>query len=282
MNLVLFYSFIFVAGLCIGSFINVAVYRIPKMLYFEWFTECYEFLNLQPKFYKSPKFSLNLCFPGSHCPDCKKKISILDNIPIISYCLLKAKCRNCKKKISIRYPLIEILTTVCSMVVAFKFGLQYKVGFALLLTWVLIVQAAIDVEEYIIPDEITLPILWLGLIINYFNMFVNLESAVIGAIGGYISFWSIYWIFKMITGKDGIGYGDFKLLAMLGAWLGYEQLLLIILISSAVGSCVGGTLILLKKHDKNSPIPFGPYLAMAGWIAMLWGEAIDKWYLQCY
>ena len=165
---------------------------------------------------------------------------------------------------------------------AYKFGIEYKLIFTLLLTWILILQSTIDTKEYIIPDEITLPILWLGLIINNFNMFTNLSSAVIGAVAGYLSFWIIYWIFKLITGKDGMGYGDFKLLAMLGAWFGYQKLLLIILISSAIGSLVGGTLILLKRHDRNAPIPFGPYLAIAGWVAMLFGDLIDKWYFKCY
>ena len=281
MDLVLFYSFVVVVGLSIGSFINVAVYRIPKILQFEWFTECYEILNLQPKFHKAPTCELNLWLPRSHCPHCKQKISLLDNIPVISYCLLKGKCRHCKEKISVKYPLTEILTAGFSLVVAYKFGIQLKIFFALLCTWALILQAEIDIQEYLIPDEITLPMLWLGLIINNFNMFVDLQSAVVGAVLGYLSFWSIYWIFKIITGKDGIGYGDFKLLAMLGAWFGYKNLLLIVLISSAIGSLVGGVLILLKKHDKNSPIPFGPYLAIAGWITMMWGNAIDKWYLQC-
>ena len=282
MHLMLLYGFIFIVGLCIGSFINMAAYRIPKMLYFSWFIDSYEFLNLQPKFHKSPSLQLNLCFPSSHCPNCKKKIAFFDNIPVVSYCLLKAKCRNCQKKIAVSYPLIELLSAVSSLVVAYKFGIEYKLIFTLLLTWILILQSTIDTKEYIIPDEITLPILWLGLIINNFNMFTNLSSAVIGAVAGYLSFWIIYWIFKLITGKDGMGYGDFKLLAMLGAWFGYQKLLLIILISSAIGSLVGGTLILLKRHDRNAPIPFGPYLAIAGWVAMLFGDLIDKWYFKCY
>ncbi len=283
MNLIVFYGLILVFGLCIGSFINMAAYRIPKMLNFSWFVECYEFLNLQPKFHNLPKLAFNLCLPRSHCPYCKQQIAFFDNIPLLSYFLLLAKCRSCKQKISTSYPLTEILTGIFSVFVAYKFGMEYKVGFALLLSWVLILQAAIDMKEYIIPDEITLPMLWLGLIINKFHIFVNLESAVMGAIFGYLSFWVIYWIFKLITGKDGMGYGDFKLLAMLGAWFGCQQLLLIVLIASAIGSLVGGTLILLKKQDKNSPIPFGPYLAMGGWIAMMYGSYINKWYFfQCY
>lgn len=282
MHLTLLYGFVFIMGLCIGSFINMAAYRIPKMLYFAWFVDSYEFLNLYPKFNRPPGLQLNLCFPGSHCPNCKKKIAFFDNIPVVSYFLLKGKCRNCQEKISISYPLIELLTAICSIAVAYKFGIQYKIILILLLTWTLILQSAIDVKEYIIPDEITLPMLWLGLIINNFNTFTNLSSAVIGAVVGYLSFWIIYWIFKLVTGKDGMGYGDFKLLSMLGAWFGYQKLLSIILISSAIGSLVGVALILLKKQDRNTPIPFGPYLAIAGWTAILFGDLFDKWSVRCY
>ncbi len=276
--IVLFYIFIFAIGLAIGSFINLAVYRIPKILYFDWFIQCYDYLNLQPKFNKPPKLGLNLFLPRSHCPNCKQKIIVIDNIPIISYCLLKGKCRYCKQKIAIRYPITEAVTAICSLIVGCKFGIKLETMFALLVTWTLILQAGIDFQEYLIPDEITLPMLWLGLIVNKFNFFVSLPDAVIGAIVGYLAFWVVYWIFKIITGKDGIGQGDFKLLAMLGAWFGYQSLPIIIFISTAIGSLVGGTCILLKKLNKDSPIPFSPYLAIAGWIAMLWGTAINNWY----
>ena len=280
LELKLFYCVVFMLGLTIGSFINVIVYRVPKMLFFSWFSQCYEFLNLQPKFKKIPDLGLNLFSPNSHCPNCKQKILVIDNIPVISYCFLRGKCRACKQKISIKYPIVEIITAVCSVVASWKFGMNVELSFALLITWVLILQAGIDYQESLIPDEITLPILWFGLIINSYNVFVNLQEAVIGAVVGYLVFWVVYWLFKIITGKDGIGHGDFKLIAMLGAWFGYKALPLIILLSTTMGSLVGGTLILLKKLDKNSPIPFGPYLAIAGWISMLWGGAINEWYWQ--
>ena len=280
LELMLFYCVVLMLGLTIGSFINVVVYRVPKMLFFSWFIQCYEFLNLQPKFKKIPDLGLNLFLPKSHCPKCKQKIRLIDNIPVISYCFLRGKCRACKQNISIKYPIVEMITAVCSVVVSYKFGMNVELSFALLITWVLILQAGIDHQESLIPDEITLPILWFGLIINSCNVFVNLQEAVIGAVVGYLVFWVVYWLFKIITGKDGIGQGDFKLIAMLGAWFGYKALPLIILLSTTMGSLVGGMLILLKKLDKNSPIPFGPYLAMAGWIAMLWGGAINEWYWQ--
>lgn len=280
MLLEIFYIIIFILGLCIGSFINVVVYRIPKALFFSWFIQCYDYLNLQPKFSTPPKLGLNIFWPGSHCVHCKKKIIFIDNIPIISYLLLRGKCRFCNNNISIRYPLIEFITAILSVIVGFKFGINIITIFGLLITWVLIIQAAIDFKECLIPDEITLPMLWLGLIVNDFNVFVSLHEAVIGAISGYLFFWIIYWVFKLITGKEGIGYGDFKLLAMLGAWLGYQMLPLIIVLSTTIGSIVGGILILLKKRTKDTAIPFGPYLAIAGWIAMLYGNNINYWYLH--
>lgn len=280
MPLEMFYIIIFILGLCIGSFINVVVYRIPKALFFSWFIQCYDYLNLQPKFSKIPELGLNIFWPSSHCVHCKKKIIFIDNIPIISYFLLRGKCRFCNNNISIRYPLIEFITAIFSIIVGLKFGINIITIFGLLITWVLIIQAAIDFKECLIPDEITLPMLWLGLLVNDFNIFVNLHEAVIGAISGYLFFWVIYWAFKLITGKEGIGYGDFKLLAMLGAWLGYQMLPLIIVLSTTIGSIVGGILILLKKRTKDTAIPFGPYLAIAGWIAMLYGNNINYWYLH--
>ena len=211
------------------------------MLFFSWFIQCYEFLNLQPKFKKIPDLGLNLFLPNSHCPKCKQKIRLIDNIPVISYCFLRGKCRACKQNISIKYPIVEMITAVCSVVVSYKFGMNLELSFALLITWVLILQAGIDHQESLIPDEITLPILWFGLIINSCNVFVNLQEAVIGAVVGYLVFWVVYWLFKIITGKDGIGQGDFKLIAMLGAWFGYKALPLIILLSTTMGSLVGGT-----------------------------------------
>lgn len=279
MSLGVFYIIVFIVGLCIGSFINVIVYRVPKMLFFSWFIQCYDFLNLQPKLKKNPSIELNLFFPGSHCPNCKHKVWFIDNIPVVSYIFLKGKCRHCKKTIDIKYPLTEIITAFFSLIVGWQFGINLNLIFGLLITWVLIIQSGIDLQEYLIPDEITLPALWFGLIINSFNIFVNLQEAVIGAVIGYLFFWLVYWVFKLITGKEGMGYGDFKLMAMLGAWFGYKMLPVIIFISTIMGSVVGGVLILLKKHNRDSVIPFGPYLSIAGWVAMLWGKSINAWYL---
>jgi leader peptidase (prepilin peptidase)/N-methyltransferase len=277
-NLQLFYAISFILGSLIGSFINVAVYRMPKMIYFEWFQDCYEFLKLQPKFSKRSELGINLSFPGSYCPNCKNKIPAYYNIPIISYCLLKGQCKFCHDKISPIYPIIELVTAICSGIIAYKFGITWLCGVALLISWVLIFQAAIDIKEYIIPDEVTLPMLWLGIIANNFQLFTTLENSVKGAILGYISFWIINYLFKLIVGKEGMGHGDFKLLAMLGAWLGWKILLPIILISSALGSLVSGVLILIKKCDKNTLIPFGPYLAISGWGALLYKDLVEKWY----
>lgn len=282
MNVVVFYILIGVLAGCVGSFINMAAYRIPKQLYFSWFIECYNFLQLNPKISKTPKLNLNLFYPHSHCPNCKQKVYFWDNIPIISYLILKAKCRNCKILIPISYLLTEIITTLTSIIVAYKFGINYKLIFALLFTWTLILQALIDFKEYIIPDEITLPILWLGLIINKFEVFTDLTSAVFGAIAGYLVFWIVYWVFKIVTGKEGLGYGDFKLLAMLGAWLGYNKLLFIIMLASTIGSIVGIGMIIYFKHDHNKPLSFGPYLAIAGWTTLLCGNSIYSWYLQYF
>jgi leader peptidase (prepilin peptidase) / N-methyltransferase len=278
--MLLFYIFITIIGLAVGSFIGMAVYRIPKMLYFNWFVQCYEFLNLKPKFQKTPSLDLNLWLPRSHCPNCQQKIPVLDNIPIISYLILKAKCRNCKQKISIKYLVTESITAFCSLIIAIKFGIDLKLLFGLLIVWTLVLQSVIDFQETLIPDEITLPMLWLGIFINNFNIFVSLQDSVIGAIFGYLIFWILFWIFKIITGKDGIGYGDFKLLAMLGAWFGYKNLPLIIFVSSTIGSLIGGGLILMKKQDRNSQMPFGPYLALGGFGAMLCGDVVTAWLWQ--
>lgn len=277
-NISIFYILIGILGACVGSFINMAAYRIPKILYFNWFVDCYNFLELKPKFNNLPKINLNLLFPRSHCPACKSTIAFFDNIPIISYFLLKYKCRNCAVTIPIIYPATELITTIASLLVAYKLGINHILIFGLLLTWVLILQAVIDIKEYIIPDELTLPMLWLGLVANIFKMFVQLEHAILGAIIGYLIFWIIYWVFKFITNKEGIGYGDFKFLAMLGAWFGYERLLLIVLISSAIGSLVGILLIIFCKRSKEQPLSFGPYLAIAGWLTMLWGDTMQNWY----
>lgn len=265
-------------GLIIGSFLNVVIGRLPRMLHKAWSEQCSEYMK-QPPQGEIPK-PYNLVFPRSHCPKCHHLISAIENIPVISFLFLKGQCRHCKAPISWQYPLIEILTGVLSIVVAYYFGLTWQTLAALLLTWSLVVLTVIDLEEQLLPDDITLPMVWLGLLVNSQGLFTTLQSAVYGAILGYLFLWSIYWLFKLLTGKEGMGYGDFKLLAMLGAWLGVKALPVIILLSSVVGLIVGLTLIALKRITREQPIPFGPYLAMAGWLSLLWGDKLIHLYLN--
>jgi len=266
-------------GLIIGSFLNVVIVRLPRMLHRTWSAQCYDYIKQKPPQSETPK-PYNLVFPRSHCPQCHHLISALENIPVISFLFLKGKCRHCQAPISWRYPLIELLTAVLSIVVAYRFGFTWQTLLALLLTWSLVVLTVIDLQEQLLPDDITLPMLWLGLLINTQGLFTNLESAVYGAIAGYLFLWSVYWLFKLVTGKEGMGYGDFKLLAMLGAWLGIKALPVIILLSSVVGLTVGLTLIAIKRLTREQPIPFGPYLAMAGWLSLLWGDKLIDLYLN--
>lgn len=273
-------------GLLIGSFLNVVIYRLPKMMETEWRQQCSELLCDQenpvtPRTIES-KEVFNLAFPTSHCPVCNHSIRAWENIPVVSYLFLRGKCSACKTPISLRYPIIELVTGILSAVVIYFFGLSYLGLAALVFTWCLIALTMIDVDTQLLPDDITLPLLWLGLIINSFGWVVPLEDAVWGAIGGYLSLWSVYWLFKLVTGKEGMGYGDFKLLGALGAWMGWQMLPQIILLSSFVGAVLGITMILIKGRDKNIPIPFGPYLAIAGWIAFLWGDYINRTYLQLF
>jgi len=268
-----------ILGLLVGSFLNVVILRVPQMLERQWRSHCAE-LQAGDNAEAEPETEpFNLITPPSHCPKCNHRIGALENIPILSYLMLKGKCRGCGTTISPRYPLIEATSAALSMAVAWHFGFTWEGGAALLLTWALIALSVIDFDHQLLPDNITLPFLWLGLSINLFGLFCDLQSAVIGALAGYLSLWSIYQLFKWITGKEGMGYGDFKLLAMLGAWLGWQYLLPIILLSSVVGAVTGLALIALRGRDKNIPIPFGPYLAVAGWIVLLWGEQITGAYL---
>lgn len=281
---ILFLSFICVLGLIIGSFLNVVILRLPIILQQDWFNQCKSFLSenhnitITTPGSDCDKASFNLLVPRSHCPKCKSIVNAFDNIPIISYLLLKGKCRNCRAPISIRYPLIEIFTAVLSILTAYHFGLTIQLLPALLFTWALIALTMIDYDQQILPDNITLPLLWLGLLVNLQNFYCTLPEAILGASLGYISLWSLYWLFKLTTGKEGMGYGDFKLLAMLGAWVGIKGLLPIILLSSLLGAILGITLVLLKKHQKDVPIPFGPFLAGAGWIVFLYGDKIINYY----
>lgn len=277
-NPVFFYFSSAILGLLVGSFLNVVIYRLPKMMDREWRKECRLLLEIdQPE---SSEETFNLTFPGSSCPHCRHKISALENIPVISYLFLKGRCRHCKEKISIRYPLIEMACCILTVLVAVHFGVTPQVLLAMLFTWSLLAMSLIDYDHKILPDDITLPMLWVGIIANMFGMFTDIESSLYGAIFGYLSLWLVYMLFKILTGKEGMGFGDFKLLAMLGAWMGWQFLPLIIIASSLFGTIVGGGLILLKSHNRAQPIPFGPYLALAGFISLLYGQDLINFYLN--
>lgn len=264
-----------VIGLLVGSFLNVVIYRLPIMMKREWRKDCLEFLELENDV---PSEIFNLALPASSCPHCHAKIRPWQNIPVLSYLWLRGKCANCKNTISSRYPVVELLTAVLSMIVAWHFGFGWQAAAGLLLTWVLISLSLIDLDTQLLPDVIVLPMLWLGLIASLFFVFVDSSTSIIGASAGYLALWSVYHGFKLFTGKEGMGHGDFKLLAMLGAWLGWQYLGLIILLSSVVGAFIGITLISLNKQNRDVPIPFGPYLAIAGWIALLWGNSLNHYY----
>ncbi|MEZ5548663.1 MAG: A24 family peptidase [Pseudomonadales bacterium] len=268
-------------GLLVGSFLNVVIYRVPLMLQREWESQCQEFIseNDSAAVATNPA-PFNLLHPSSHCPHCEAPIRAWQNIPIISYLFLGGRCAQCKTSISIRYPIIEAITGILSCVAVWYFGATWQAAAMLLLSWALIALTMIDFDHQLLPDNITLPLLWLGLVANSFGLFCTLPDALWGAIFGYLSLWSIYWGFKLLTGKEGMGYGDFKLLAMLGAWFGWQLLPMIILLSSLVGAVVGIFIMILKHKGKSVPIPFGPYLAAAGWIAALWGEQLTQAYLK--
>ena len=271
-----------VIGLLVGSFLNVVIHRLPKMMERDWQAQCAELSNeltAGSNHAEQTAPTYNLVVPRSACPACSHQITAIENIPVISYFALRGKCRGCGTKISARYPAVEALTAVLSGLVAWHFGFGLAGWSALLLLWALVALTFIDADTQLLPDSITLPLLWLGLIVNLNHGFTDINSAVLGAIFGYLSLWSIYWLFKLITKKEGMGYGDFKLLAALGAWLGWQKLLLIILLSSVVGAVVGIVLIILARLGRNVPLPFGPYLAMAGFIALLWGDGLMKSYL---
>jgi leader peptidase (prepilin peptidase) / N-methyltransferase len=273
--------FTFVTGLVIGSFLNVVIYRYPLMMQLDWRKQCHEFLELQEPVPDKPHFNVfNLAAPGSHCPQCNHAISVAENIPVISYLIQGGKCRHCQSHIPVRYPAIELLTAFLSTLVVALYGFEWLALALLLFTWILVVLTVIDLDHQLLPDDITLPLLWLGLIVNSMGWLTNLESAVFGAIGGYLTLWCVYWGFKLLTGKEGMGYGDFKLLAALGAWLGWQALPQIILLSSFVGALVGLGLILFRGRDRNIPIPFGPYLASAGFLSLLWGEELTTLFLS--
>lgn len=268
-----------VFGLLVGSFLNVVIYRLPLMMQAEWTQQCSELLEIEnPSKPSETTPSFNLAVPNSHCPKCKHEISALENIPVFSWLFLGGKCRHCQESISARYPVMEACTGIITALVVFQFGFSWLTLAVLFLSWSLIVLTMIDFDHQLLPDDITLPLLWLGLIVNSMGMITSLEEAVWGAIAGYAILWGVYWLFNLVTGKEGMGYGDFKLLAALGAWMGWQALPMIILLSSFVGAVVGLSLIVIKGRDKNIPIPFGPYLASAGFLALLWGSEISEFY----
>ncbi len=264
-----------VFGLVIGSFLNVVIYRLPKMMDAEWRTQCAELEGKESS--AAPAF--NLLVPGSHCPACKTPLRLRDNLPLLSYFVGRGKCSHCGARISARYPVVEALTAALSIWVAWRFGFGIIGIAALAFTFVLIALTFIDADTTLLPDSLTLPLLWAGLLLNVNGLFVPLQDAVIGATAGYLTLWSIYWLFKFATGKEGMGYGDFKLLAALGAWFGWKMLLPVVLLSSVVGATVGIVLLILARRGRDIPIPFGPYLAAAGFIVLIYGDEIARRFL---
>lgn len=263
-------------GLVVGSFLNVVAFRLPVMLEHRWRMESHEFLELEPPAEKAP---FNLLVPRSRCGNCGAAIAPWHNIPVFGWLMLRGKCANCGCRISAQYPLVELGTGLLTAAIALHFPPGLVALSAILLTWALVALTLIDFHTTLLPDDITLPMLWLGLLLNAGGVFTDLTSSVIGAAAGYLTLWSVYWLFKLFTGKEGMGYGDFKLLALLGAWFGWQMLPLIVLLSSLVGAIIGIGLIVVRGRDRNIPIPFGPYLAIAGWIAMLWGNELTRSYL---
>jgi leader peptidase (prepilin peptidase)/N-methyltransferase len=262
-------------GLLGGSFLNVVVHRLPRMLEREWQAQCAELRGEAPQ----ADAPFDLARPRSRCPQCGQPIAAFDNIPVFSYLLLGGRCRSCRAPIGWRYPAVELGAALLAAAAGWHFGPGWQAIAACLLLWTLLALALIDLDTQLLPDCLTLPLLWAGLLFNLNGVFVPLPQAVVGAMAGYLSLWSVYWLFKLLTGKEGMGYGDFKLLAALGAWLGWSMLPAIILISSVLGALVGIGLIALARHARNVPIPFGPYLALAGMLALFWGETLTRLYL---
>ncbi len=265
-------------GLIIGSFLNVVIHRTPIVLMRNWQRDCRDLAGQAES--AAPHEKYNLVTPRSRCPHCGHAISALENIPVISYLLLRGKCSACREPISLRYPFVELLSAVLAAVTAWHFGFNAAGIAAIVLTWTLVALAFIDIDHQLLPDVMVLPFVWIGLLLNLFSVFTPLPDAVIGAVAGYLSLWLVFHLFKLITGKEGMGYGDFKLFALFGAWLGWQSLPLIILLASFIGALIGISLIVFQGRDRAKPLPFGPYLAAAGWVAMLWGDEIMRQYLQ--
>ncbi|MBL1386185.1 MAG: prepilin peptidase [Colwellia sp.] len=271
-------------SLCVGSFLNVVIYRLPLMMQREWQSECRllleDELNTNQAKPKNTSEHFNLVKPNSTCPKCKTAIKPLQNIPIISWLILKGKCASCSNPISIRYPAIEAITALLSLVVAYTFGATEQALLYIVITWALVALTFIDIDHMLLPDQLTLPLVWLALIAAVAGITITPSDAIMGAAFGYLSLWSVFWLFKLLTGKEGMGYGDFKLLALFGALLGWQSLLTIILLSSVVGAIIGIALLSVQGKDKATPIPFGPYLAIAGWITLLWGNQLQSTYFN--
>lgn len=307
-NAVLFYGVVAFMGLFVGSFLNVVIYRLPVMMQNEWRQAMDEMAaedaamalqadaddqisDVEPESAGAAEHAattdeapekFNLSVPRSRCPQCNNLITWWQNVPVLSYLMLGGKCHNCKTRISPRYPIVELVTMLLSLVVAWQFGPSLQTVVGILTTWFLVAMTMIDFDHQLLPDQLTLPLMWIGLLVSLIPVFTDVRSAVIGAAAGYVVLWLVFQLFKLITGKEGMGYGDFKLLAALGALLGWQQLPMIILLSSLVGAVVGLTLIAITGRDKNIPIPFGPYLAAAGWLAMLWGDSISQAYFGLF
>ena len=265
-----------ILGLTVGSFLNVVIHRLPRMMERDWHAQCAELNGQTPE--AAPRY--NLLVPRSACPHCGHAIGAAENIPVLSYLLLRGKCKGCGVAISPRYPVVEAISGILSSFAAWHFGFGLAGLGAIVFVWALIALTFIDLDTQLLPDDITLPLLWLGLLLNLNGAFTSLPNAVIGAVVGYLVLWIVYWVFKLATGKEGMGYGDFKLLATIGAWLGWTMVPLVIMLSSVVGAVVGISLILFAKHGRNIPIPFGPYLAGGGLIALFWGQTLTQSYLQ--
>ncbi|WP_417533286.1 prepilin peptidase [Marinobacterium stanieri] len=269
----------FLFSMLVGSFLNVVILRVPIMMQREWDACIQAEKGEQPDNSQEP---FNLMTPASRCGECGHQIRWFENIPVISWLFLRGRCSACGTGISFRYPFVELLTGVSSAWLVWHFGFTLEAGLLVLLTWALITLTFIDLDHQLLPDSITLPLMWMGLLINTQGIFTSLESAVVGAAAGYLVLWSVYWLFKLLTGKEGMGYGDFKLLAAIGAWGGFQILPLVILLSSVVGAVLAFALIAFRRHQAQNPLPFGPYLAIAGWIAMVWGDSIISAYLGSF
>lgn len=275
-----FYAASGVLGLVVGSFLNVVILRLPRMIEATWRADCREFLDMTSTGEPEAR-PYNLLRPGSSCPQCGRRITLSENIPVISYLLLGGRCRGCNNRISLRYPLVELLCAMLTLLVALRFGISAQTAFACLFSWALISLAFIDIDHQLLPDNITLPFLWLGLLCNWFGLFTDLHSSLLGAAAGYVIFWLVMQTFKFVTGRDGLGLGDLKLLAMLGAWTGWQALATIVFLSSLLGSLVGLYLVFFRRRQRSAPISFGPYLAFAGWLNLIWGlDIFDYRYLQ--